>query len=194
MLRASLSYEPYMVTLPKKVAHVRIVHDQRSQSVPQVVERVKPFRVAARALVMRLYERPSQFDRVGQVFLAEFVRETKIVFRRHAFRMRRMRNDEAVSADDLLLFRIPDDQLPVSFRIEVVFVDVRVGSRAASAVAERHFPEPSDFPHYVRAVAGCDDVYFIVSVIGRAQKAFPGQFCFYQIGRDGVDQWFHRVF
>ena len=75
---------------------------------PQVVERVEPFGILADPLVERLYERTAQFDGVGQEFVAEFVAEAEVVFGGHVLRMRRARDDEAVPADDLLRFGIPD--------------------------------------------------------------------------------------
>ena len=90
-------------------------------------------------LVMGLDERTAQFDRVGQIFVAEPFRESEVVFGRHTFGVGGSGDDEPVSSDDFPFFRIPDDQLVVSFRIEVLFVDVDVRSGSSASVAEREF-------------------------------------------------------
>ena len=83
--------------------------------------------------------------------------------------MRRARDDEAVPADDLLRFGIPDEQLLVALFRRVLCIDVDRCAGAAACVAERQFAQASQFLHDVRAVAGRDDVDFVASVVGLAQ-------------------------
>ena len=121
----------------EEVTHVRVVDDQCTQSVPEVVQRIESLGVAPRTLIVGLDERTSQFDGVGQIFVAESIRESEVVFGRHTFGMGGPRDDEPVPSDDFPFFGIPDEQLLVSFRIEILFVDVDVGSGSTASVAER---------------------------------------------------------
>ena len=81
--------------------------------------------------------------------------------------------DETVTADDFLHFRVPQDQLAVSIGgVRVEFVDVQGFSRAAAAVPESDFAEPADFPDDVRGILVGDHVEFVAGAVGFPQQAF----------------------
>ena len=177
--------------LAEKVAHVGVVHHQRAESVPQVVEREKSFRIGSRSLIVGLHERTSELDRVGKVLVAEPFGEAEVVLGREAFRMRAPRDDVTVASDDLFRLGVPDEKLLVPFRVQVQLVDVNVGAGAAAAVAERKLAQPSDLPHQVRTLLRAHDINLVASVVSTPQKALGRQFVFYQIGSYRIDYRLH---
>ena len=161
--------------LAEEVLDAGIQHDQRAESVPEVVQGVDALRIAA-GLVGRLYERAAQLDGPRKVFAAEPVAEAEVVFGREVARMLRRADDEAVSADDLLGGRIPDDELVVSIFGQVFLVDVDLLARAASGTPEGQFAESSDLAHECGALRGREDVYLVAGPVGVADLPLGGQF------------------
>ena len=169
--------------LPEEVFRFGIQHDECSEPVPEVVQRIDALRVGAR-LIGRLDERTPQFDGVGQVAAPEKIAEMEVVFRREMRLPARRADDEAVSAHDLLRRWVPDDQLVVSSLGPVLPVDVRLLSRASAGCAEGDFAQPPHLAHQRGAFGRREDVDFVAGAfrvahlaVGRQlpQQLFPGQ-------------------
>ena len=69
---------------------------------------------------------------------------------------------ETVTAQDLLIFRTPDNQLPISVLHRIELVDIYREPRSPTIVTKCDFPQTPDLLHHMGSVVGCNNIYFIV--------------------------------
>src|SRR5699024_1811778 len=170
-----------------------ILDDERSEPVPQIVERVQTLRIA-RALVTRLHERPPQLDGMGQYLPAEPVAETEIMFRGKVPGIFGIGDDVPVTSQNFACHGVPYEQLRIAVRREVLLVYVRTVPRPAPRLAESQLAQTADFPHDIRRVAGLHRIDEIARIVGRAQQALRSELLLYEFPRYGLYYRFHILF
>ena len=142
---------------------------------PEVVQGVDALRVAA-GLVGRLYERAAQLDGPRKVFAAEPVAEAEVVLGREVSRVLRRADNEAVSADDLLGGRIPDDELVVSVLGQILPVDVDLLARAASGARKTSSRSLPTSRMSAGSSAAAEMIYLVAGPLRVADLPLGGQF------------------
>ena len=178
--------------LAEKILFVGILHYQRTESVPQVVERIEALRIAG-TLIARLHERTSQLDGIGQHLLPEPVAETEIVFRREIFRIRGVADNVAVAAKDFTGYRVPYEQLRITVRSQVLFVDIHLVPRTAPGLPECELTQTAYLPHDVGSLRRLYRVNEVSRIVGGTQQALLGQFPFDEFLRYGFYYRFHGI-
>ena len=78
--------------------------------------------------------------------------------------------NETVSADNLLSFGVPYKKLLVSLLSQIFIVYINSRTSSAACIAKREFAQTSQFLHDVRTVLGCDNVDFVITVVGLAEQ------------------------
>ena len=169
--------------LAKVILHVGLDNGERTQSVPQVIQRKKTFRACTAGLIFQGNERTSQLDGIGQVFLQELFGEVEhvgscqdglAVFVKLHF----ITQEITIATQDFFGFRIPHYELLVGIGHYVVFVDVRRLARTSSACTEGNLTQASDFLHHIRRIMSRHDVDFIVTLVRKTQTSVRCQLGF----------------
>ena len=160
--------------LAEKVFCLGVQHDERSETVPQIIQRIEALGVLP-GLVGGLHERAAQFDGAGQEAPPELLAETEIVFGREVARVRGGADDEPIAAHDFLGRGVPDDKLVVAVAREVFLVDVDFAAGAAPGAAERQFAQAPDFAHQRRAFGCGENIDFVVGFLRIADFALGRQ-------------------
>ena len=79
-------------------------------------------------------------------------------------------NQVAVTADDLLVLRIPDDELVVRLGHRVHLVDVHLFAGCATSVTITNLAQTGDLAHHIRALVRGDVIDEVVRLVGRAKQ------------------------
>ena len=66
--------------------------------------------------------------------------------------------DIAITAEDGLFFRLPDDELHIGLLHIVVMIDITFETRAASGFAEDDFTQSAHFAHQVGTLVAIEDI------------------------------------
>ena len=83
---------------------------------------------------------------------------------------------EAITASDLTLNRIPDNQLLKRNLHDVELIDVETKSGSPSCIPEGDFPQPAQFTHEIRRLMSREDVDLVVPVVRVAKESTFIQF------------------
>lgn len=84
----------------------------------------------------------------------------------------------AITARDLLVFGIPNEQLLVRHLAGIVLVDIHFLARAAARRPERKLAQPPDLEHHIGRVVVVDDIDLVVAVIGAPHETVGGELFF----------------
>lgn len=105
----------------------------------------------------------------------------------------RRADDKAITAHDLLLRRVPDDQLVITVAGEILLVYIHGEPRSAPRRPEGDLPQASDLPQQGRAFGGIENIDFIRSLVRISDLAFRGQFREQQTSAYRLYDGFHAV-
>ena len=86
--------------------------------------------------------------------------------------------DVAIAADDFLSLGIPDDELLIAVLTGVELVDVDLHARTSASLSEGDFAQTTNFAHHVGCLVGCDDIDFVVALVGHAELSLACEFSF----------------
>src|SRR5450759_2823530 len=87
------------------------------------------------------------------------------------------RKIETISANNLLVFRIPNDQLFLSISFSSVkFININLFPCASSGMSEGNLSYPANLVHQRRRIIIIKYINLIVTIVGLTQKLITGQF------------------
>ena len=183
--------------LAEEVFHLGVYHSESSKTVPEVVEGKNCFCTHLGRLVFKTDERATKLYGHREHIAQEVLREVKHVGGgnlRHAIGIEGnvVPKYEAVTADNLLLGRIPHYKLATGHRHHVKFVDVTFLACATTGSTEGNFAQTTKLAHSVRLIMRVDNVYFVVALVGFSQKTFGREFCNNQIRVNRFNDRFHE--
>lgn len=99
-----------------------------------------------------------------------------------------------VATYNLLLFRIPYNQLLIAILTDIEFIDIDLLTGATARLTEDYFTQAPDFAHNIWRIMCCNNVDFIVALVSHAQLSVRSQFAFKQFFVNGLDDglfhWF----
>ena len=179
--------------LTVEILHRGIEYRQRTEAVPEVVQREEALSPHTRRLIGQRDEGASQLDRHGEVVCEEAGTELKELCRRQAWTPRGfvhlylVAEHEAVAAEDSSFGGVPHDELTIAVVGEVELVDVAVTPRTAAVEAEGLFSQAPDLTHRLGSRACVEDVDLVPTLIRRAKELVGGEFLADEIRRDRGD-------
>ena len=182
--------------LAEEVLHVGALDDERSETVPKVIESEKRLCTSLTALILRSYEASSELDCVWEIFLDELLCEMEHMSCCQERLVVLVELDVStknitISSKNLLSFRIPHDELLVWVLHSVEFVDIHLETASAAGVAECDLTQTRDLPHYVWRVVVVDHVDLVFALIRVSELFRWSQLCLKQVYADGSNNWFH---
>src|SRR5574344_1358726 len=161
--------------------HVGVINDERSQTIPKVIQREQSQTSVICGLIFRLNKAPSQFNGGLPFVLDEFVGEFKkfggrsmwvaVFVQRDIFP-----EDKAVCAYNFICIFIPNDKLFERNFANIKFIDVDCLSCTTSGMTESQFPQTSNFLHHIGCIVAINDVNIIVNGICFSYKSFFSKF------------------
>ena len=92
-----------------------------------------------------------------------------------------------VSPDNLLVLRIPYDELLITVVTGVEFIDVDWLSCSSSGFAESNLAQTANLLHDIGRIVGCDDINLIVALVRHAQLLVRCQFALQQFYGNRID-------
>ena len=172
--------------LAEEIAQLGVDDRQGAQPVPQVVEDEKTFRGGPCGLILEGDKRAAQLDGVGQDLVNELWREVEEVRGGENWFSLFVTTcvgtaDKAITAQDLLILRAPDNQLPIGagHRIELVDIDRLAGS--APIEAEGDLAQAPDLAHDVGRVLCRDDIDLVARLVRASQTFLFRELCLEQV-------------
>ena len=98
-----------------------------------------------------------------------------------------------IAADNLLCFRIPDNQLLVTVVTSVEFIDIHILAGTTASLTENDLTESAYLLHHVWRIMGCYHIYLVMTLISHTQLAGWCQFTLEDLFGNWLDNLlFHR--
>ena len=179
--------------LAVEILHRGVEYRQRTEAVPEVVQREEALSSHTRRLIGQGDEGASQLDRHGEVVCEEAGAELKELCRRQPWAPRGVvdlylvAEHKAVATEDSSFGGVPHDELTIAVVGEVKLIDVAVAPRTATIEAESLFTQAPDLTHRLGRLAGVEDVDLVPTLIRRAKELVGGEFLADEIRRDRGD-------
>ena len=176
-----------------EILHRGIEYRQRTEAVPEVVQREEALSPHTRRLIGQGDEGASQLDRHGEVVCEEAGTELKELCCSEAWTPRGfvhlylVAEHEAVATEDSPFGGIPHDELTIAVVGEVELIDVAVTPRTTTVEAESLFTQAPDLTHRLGSRACVEDVDLVPTLIRRAKELVGGEFLADEIRRDRGD-------
>ena len=102
-----------------------------------------------------------------------------------------------VATYNLLLFRIPYNQLLIAILTDIEFIDIDLLTGATACLTESNLAQTADFLHNIWRIMCRNNIDFIVALVRHAQLLVWSQFAFEQffVNRldNGLFHWFTLI-
>ena len=168
---------------------------QGSEAIPQVIERKNRLGVLTHVLIVDRNKRTTELHGVGRIVVHKLIGEMEHVGHGHlrlpvVVDLPIIAEKIAVTTDDFLGLRVPNDELSAPIVHGVELVDVCRLSRSSTSCSESNLSEPSYLLHHVGRVLGRNHINLVVALVCCPQFTLMGQLSLEQILADWLTNLF----
>ena len=96
----------------------------------------------------------------------------------------------AITAYDLLVFRIPHDELFVAVLTGIELIKVEFLTRTSASLTEGNLSQTTNLSHGIWCLLSCYYIYLVMTFVGQSEMSFRCQFLLYQFL---IDWWNDRL-